>query len=121
MDESKSIVKSDLPAAQQAKKLDIIRPKDGMATFYANHLQLGQTNFDARIVFGEITDVDDTRIEVTQRVQVTMAWLEVKALAVILTNAVSRFEELNGPFKEEFAPLEKSKLPDFPRTAEPKK
>jgi hypothetical protein len=107
-------------APQIAKKLEIIRPKDGLASFYANHLHLGQTTCDVRLVFGEVTNADDKSIEVTQRVQITMAWLEAKVLAEFLTSHVKLFEERNGPIQTEFAPLVNAPAPNFPRIVEPK-
>jgi len=116
------IVKSEAEpiAPKPAKKTELVRPKDGMACFYANHIQMGQTPYDVRIVFGEITNADDKTVEVTQRCQVTMAWLEAKVLADFLSSQVRIFEEGNGPIQTDFAPLMNAPLPGFPRIVEPK-
>jgi hypothetical protein len=107
------------PTTQQAvKKLELIRPKDGLACYYANHFQLGQSSSDVRVVFGEITNVDDKSIEVTQRGQLTMSWLQAKVLAEFLTTHVRLFEERNGPIQTEFAPLVNATPPNFPRIVE---
>jgi hypothetical protein len=100
------------------KKMEMVRPKDGMAYVYSNHVQLGQSTSDVRILFGEFTDVNDERIEVTQRVQVTMAWLQTKFFAEFLTNQVKLFEERNGPIQTEFAKLENAPPPSFPKIVE---
>ena len=73
-----------------------------------------------RVVFGEITNADEKSVEVTQRVQVTLAWLEAKVLAEFLTSHVRLFEERNGPIQLEFAPLINAPVPNFPRIVESK-
>jgi hypothetical protein len=103
-----------------AKKAELVRPKDGMAFFYANHFQLGQSSSDVRIVFGEITNVTDQAVEVTQRAQVTVAWLQAKVLAEFLTAHIRLFEERNGPIQTDFAPLINAPPPSIPRVIEPK-
>jgi Protein of unknown function (DUF3467) len=102
------------------RKAELVRPKDGMAYFYSNHFQLGQTASDVRIVFGEITNVIEQTVEVTQRAQVTLAWLQAKVLAEFLTAHVRLFEERNGPIQTDFAPLINATPPTFPRVVEPK-
>jgi hypothetical protein len=97
------------------KKIELIRPKDGLATFYSNHIQLGQTASDVRLVFGEITNVADQIVEVTQRAQITLSWLQAKVLADFLSNHVALFEKRNGPIKTDFAPLVNAPSPSFPR------
>lgn len=118
VDENTAKLEAAPAAAPPAKKLEIVRPKDGLACYYANHYQLGQTACDVRLVCGEVTNADDKSIEVTQRVQITMAWLEAKVLAEFLTSYVRVFEERNGPIQTEFAPLVNAPAPNFPRIVE---
>ena len=107
-------------AAQMTRKTELVRPRDGMQYFYANQFQLGQSSSDVRIVFGEITNVTEQVIEVTQRAQVTVAWLQAKVLAEFLTAHIRLFEERNGPIQTDFAPLVNATPPTIPRIVEPK-
>lgn len=101
-------------ALAQQKQIQTVRPKEGMLSVYSNHIALGQTPMDVRIVFGEITDVTEEKIEVTQRVQVNLSWLETKALKEFLTAYVAQYEDRNGTIKTEFEPLSNPTLPPIP-------
>jgi hypothetical protein len=111
--EKESIVPVAAPAPQ--RKMEFIKPPEGMLHIYTNNFSVGQTVFDLRLVFGELTDIDDKSIEVTQRVQVTMSWLEAKALAESLLVYVQNYEQQYGPIKTEFAPLNSPDLPAIPK------
>jgi hypothetical protein len=97
------------------QRIDLVKPEDGIARFYANHVQIGRTAFDVRLVFGTVTDVNDERVQVTQEAQVTISWLEAKVLAEFLKRHVEEFEKGNGPIMTEFAPVSPVLAPDFPK------
>lgn len=74
-------------------------PPQGLPNAYANNVRMSTSNFDVRIVFGQSGEVEDGKIIVDQRVQVTMTWPQVKILAESLQANVKAFEDLNGPMK----------------------
>lgn len=102
------------------RKIELIKGPDGIQYVYANNFSIGQTVFDLRLIFGELTDVDDKRLEVTQRVQVTMSWLEAKALAEALAVYVQNYEDSYGSIKAEFTPMQNPKMPEIPKMLPPK-
>jgi hypothetical protein len=100
------------------RKMELIRPTGGIQCVYVNNYSIGQTLFDLRFVFGEITDVTNERIEVTQRVQVTMSWLEAKSFSEHLARFVKTFEDKNGLIKTKFAKPENPPPPNIPETVD---
>ena len=98
-----------------------LKPEGGIPLFYANHIQMGHTVFDLRIVFGEVTDVSEGQVEITHRAQVTMSWLEAKALAEALAIYVKHYESNYGPIKTEFSAVTNPGMPEIPRIIMPKK
>ena len=108
-----SIVPAAAPSSQ--RKIEFVKPPNGILHMYTNNFSIGQTVFDLRLVFGELTDIDDKIVEVTQRVQVTMSWLEAKALAESLQVYIQNYEQQYGPIKTEFAPLNSPDLPSIPK------
>ena len=108
-------------AESPQKKLELIRPKDGIPCVYTNHIRIGQTVYDLRVTFGEITEVTEEKFEVTERVQVTMSWLEAKVLSEFLSGHIRIFEERNGPIKTAYAkPINPPQL-GIPTSIEPEK
>jgi hypothetical protein len=97
------------------------KPDGGVPLFYSNHFMIGNTVFDLRIVFGEVTDVVPGSVEITNRAQVTMSWLEAKALAEALTVYVKDYESKNGPIKTEFHPITTPPMPQIPHILAPEK
>src|ERR1700674_2109234 len=112
--------KAERSTSAPQRKIVYIKPEGGVPCFYANHLFLGQTVFDARILFGEVTDVNDERVEISHRVQVTMSWLETKVLGEWLVALVKDFEQKNGPIKIEFDTVTNPSLPGIPKIDPPK-
>src|ERR1039458_8172891 len=102
------------------QRVDLVKPLDGVAHYYANHIQIGRTAFDVRMVFGVVTDVNDERVEVMQEAQVTISWLEAKVLADFLNRHVEEFEQGNGPIMTEFAKAKPVLAPDYPKMQEDK-
>jgi hypothetical protein len=97
------------------KTVRYTKPEGGLPLIYTNHFMVGHTVFDLRVIFGEVTDVTDQSVEVTQRAHVTMSWLEAKALAESLAVYVKDYETRNGPIKTEFTPVVNPVMPDIPK------
>jgi hypothetical protein len=74
-------------------------PEDGLFTTYSNHVQIGFTQMDVRLVFGEVVDSTAGTITVEQRTNVTMSWLQAKILIANLTQVVSDYESRFGELK----------------------
>jgi hypothetical protein len=83
------------------RKIDVelFEPEGGMFFTYANHLQIGFTHFDVRLVFGEVVDVDPSSVSVEQRDQVTLSWGQAKTLHHMLGEVVKNFEATQGEIK----------------------
>jgi Protein of unknown function (DUF3467) len=75
------------------------QPKDGIQYFYSNNITVGTTQFDMRIIFGQIEEVNDDQFIVQQNAQVTMAWVEAKILADFLRVNIEDYEKRNGQLK----------------------
>ena len=84
------------PQTPVNKPVQYVRPPEGVPSFYTNNVAIGPTNFDIRIVFGELMEPSEEQLIVTQRVSVTMSWLEAKILATFLQDNVDAFEKANG-------------------------
>ncbi len=97
------------------RKVEFVRPASGTAYVYSNHIQIGQTAFDVRIIFGLITNVTAEKVEVTQQAQVSLSWLEAKALKEFLSAYLAQYEKLNGELKTEFEPISNPVVPQIPR------
>ena len=73
-------------------------PPGGALQVYANNIVLSWTSFDVNMQFSHnqriIRDTPTNRLE--HRATVTLAWSEAKALALMLTPLIQKFEELNG-------------------------
>ena len=105
------------PSAQPVpnRKTVFVKPLGGTPCLYSNHIQLGQTVFDMRIVFGLITDVNEEKVEVTQQAQVNLSWLEAKALKEFLAAYIAQYEKINGELKTEFEQVSNPVVPQIPR------
>ena len=77
--------------------IEFTEPKDGAPFLYANYVQVQPTQYDIRIVFGEVVDVNDTRVVVQKRANVTVSWLEANVLQQILATQLQKYQEKNGP------------------------
>jgi hypothetical protein len=81
----------------ETREVEIQHPPDGLLTFYANHIALGTTAFDIRLVFGQVMDIKATKALVQQEVMVTLAWMEAKILRDLLDLQIKKYEEDNEP------------------------
>lgn len=77
------------------RKLVIL--KQGKQYIYCNHFGIGQSPFDVRLTFGEITEVADDTIEVREQVQVTLSFQIAKIVSIMLSKQVKAIEETHGP------------------------
>jgi len=86
---------------QQPAKVEFVvpDPESGLFTTYANNVQLGWTNFDVRMIFGEVVDAQVDKLIVEQRAQVTISYLQAKLLMFLLGQAVSQYETIFGELK----------------------
>jgi len=74
-------------------------PDSGLFASYANHVQVGFTAFDIRLLFGEVVDVQPNKVTIEQRASITMAWLQAKILKQMLERIISDYEARNGELK----------------------
>ncbi len=84
------------------KKMELATTEGGMHYIYSNHVRVGYSVGDLRILFGELTDVTSEKYTITERAQVTMTWLQAKVLLDILSNHIAAYEKHNGPIKTSF-------------------
>ena len=106
--------------APPERKVNYLTPPEGMPMYYSNHFQIGNTVFDLRVVFGEVVNVTNDEISIRLGAQVTMTWLQAKALAAGIQAYVDEFEEQNGPIKTEFPMLSSPQMPPIPLIVAPK-
>jgi queuine/archaeosine tRNA-ribosyltransferase len=87
----------------QKAPIEFTEPKDGAPYIYANYVMVSPTQYDIRMTFGEVTDVNTSRVVIQKRVNVTVSWLEAKVLQKILTAQLQKYQETHGSlnFKEE--------------------
>jgi hypothetical protein len=104
---------------QTQRKMVVASPKDGMNYIYSNHLRIGYTITDIKVLFGEVTDVTDETYTVTERTQVTMTWLQAKILTEMLSNHVATYEKYNGPIKTSYVSPFIVPLPTIPTVTSP--
>lgn len=84
---------------EQSRTIEYVEPEDGRLLVYANNHMIAVTAYDIRVLFGEVVGVTDEKIEIEQRVQVTMTWLQAKYLMENLLQRIAAFEKLNGEIK----------------------
>lgn len=75
----------------------LVSLKEGKQYVYCNHFGIGQSPFDVRLTFAEITEVTDDTVEVRERVQVTLSFPIAKIVSNMLSNQVKAIEEAHGP------------------------
>jgi Protein of unknown function (DUF3467) len=86
---------------QQPPKIEYVipDPEGGIFTTYSNDIQLGFTNYDLRMLFGELVEANPQKIVIEQRVQVTLSYLQAKLLAMMLAQAIQQHETVFGEVK----------------------
>jgi hypothetical protein len=85
--------------AKAPKAIEYRNPSTGLVHVYCNNIQMATTNFDIRLMLGEIAESTNEKVIVEQRVQVAMTWIEAKILADFLRVNIEAYESLNGPLK----------------------
>jgi len=85
--------------AQATVEFVVPDPEGGILTTYANNIQVAWTDFDVRMLFGEVVDTRPDKIIVEQRVQVTVSYLQAKLLLLMLSQVVARYEPAFGEIK----------------------
>ncbi|MGH9793401.1 MAG: DUF3467 domain-containing protein [Candidatus Acidiferrales bacterium] len=93
--EQKETVKA-APQVEAQPSPKYSEPKNGILFTYTNHVQVGQTMFDLRLLFGEVLDAKPDGMHVENRVHVTMTWLHAKMLYVLLGHVIRKFEAKHG-------------------------
>ena len=81
------------------KTIEYRTPAGGLLHVYCNNIQMATTNFDIRLMLGEIAESTNDKVIVEHRVQVAMTWIEAKILADFLRVNIEAYESLNGPLK----------------------
>jgi hypothetical protein len=69
---------------------------------YSNLIMVNWSLFDVRILFGQVVpplSESVSRVVAEQRAAVTVAWAEAKVLRDLLTDAIQRYETVNGVIK----------------------
>jgi uncharacterized protein DUF3467 len=83
-------------------RLDWVESKHGVFPFYANYVNLLWTPHDIKVKFGTLASITEATgnsprvFTIEERVNVTMSWTEAKALQLMLTDVITRFEKMNG-------------------------
>ena len=86
-------------------KFEVVEPNNGIYHTYTNHITADWTLFDIHLRFGELAmqpgfktpGFSVTRLE--ERACITMSWAEAKNLRELLTDLISRYEDVNGEIK----------------------
>jgi len=93
-------------------EITVENPEDGTFYCYSNVFGMAWTAQDVKLQFFELLDDSDKfpstfspRLERTA--VVTVSWTQLKELATLVHQAVSKYEELNGPIKT----LAETKIP----------
>jgi hypothetical protein len=87
----------------QKVPIEFIEPKDGAPYIYANYVMVSPTQYDIRMTFGEVIDVNTTRVLIQKRANITVSWLEANVLQQILAAQLQKYQETHGPlnYKQE--------------------
>jgi hypothetical protein len=69
------------------------------AHFYTNNIQLGFSNWDMWVTFGELTGQEDNKPTIEERAKVVMSLHHAKAFVQILVRSIQEFEKQFGEIK----------------------
>jgi len=108
---------TDIPVSKAAVEL---RRNEDFVTLYANNIQFEATEWDIRLVFGEL-DIHDGKVAVEQHTGMNIPWLQAKLLLLYLGIQVAVNEKINGPIRipktlvpQEFPPISEELLKENP-------
>ncbi len=85
--------------ATQAANIFRPRPVEEFFSFYTNNIQIQQTVFDLKLIFGELVQSQGKLAYVDQHSSVTMSWVQAKLLLYFLQLNMIAFEDINGKIK----------------------
>src|SRR5713101_5673363 len=93
-----------------APSIPWIEPEEGICEVYSNFHHLNWTLYDVRIRFAQITPNPEQPPEaagwaISEQAAVTMPWGQAKLLRDMLTEAIQRYEKLNGEITTPKLPL----------------
>ena len=80
------------------------RQSESFVKIYANNVQMGVSNWDMHLFFGEIVGEQEGRPIVEQKVKINMTKEFVKALANLLTTNIAVYEARYGPIRIDILP-----------------
>ena len=84
-----------------------IERREDFISLYANNVQIEQTAFDLKLVFGEL-DQSQGKGRIQQHSSVTISWAQAKLLAYYLQVNIAGYEVQNGKIKirKDLVPVE---------------
>lgn len=88
--------------AESTPKFPFVRTEDGVFQVYSNIVDAAWTLYDVTLRFAQIAPTypgSNNRFESEESARITVAWPQAKVLAVMLTDLVRRFEQVNGEIK----------------------
>ncbi len=96
---------SDKESAQTAPTIPWIAPDEGICEVYSNLHHLNWTLYDVRIRFAQIVPSpyqppESAGWAISEQAAVTMPWGQAKLLRDMLSEAIQRYETLNGEIKQ---------------------
>ena len=77
-------------------QVEYIPAPEGVFQTYTNNVAFASSQFDVRLIFGEMLDMTPEKIRVLTRAQIIMSWLQAKALTRFLQAHIEAFEKVNG-------------------------
>jgi hypothetical protein len=108
---------TDIPLPKAAAEF---RRNEDFVTLYANNIQFEATEWDIRLIFGEL-DIHEGKVVVEQHTGMNIPWLQAKLLLLYLGVQVAMNEKINGPIRipktlipPEFPPISEELLKDNP-------
>ncbi len=79
----------------QVPEFEYVEPEDGIFRTYTNHHRFGSTDYDIRLLFGELLNVEEGKIIIEETAQVTMSWKQAKELLGTLQDLIAKHEAPN--------------------------
>jgi len=93
---------------QPELKTEWVESKEGSPEIYGNFFNTSWTVFDVRFQVGQLIPRKESDLAagfvVEKRGAVTIAWPEAKALLIMLSDLVGRYEKVNGEIKPVILP-----------------
>lgn len=80
-----------------SERQQIYKGTETAPTLYINSVQIGQSQFDLRLIMGVLEEANDERVVTRVNVAVYMTIQHAKIFAGLLNKQLEKFEEANGP------------------------